>query len=452
MLPSSTAMNKLLSIFFVTLCSCYSYAQLPVIPVPKSSAMNTYGININLPSSPGPSAPFTPKRQASNTYDPNELMRRRQRAQQEIEAAAGMMREMEERYSIASSLTKNGFPSQAGTLGTEHFRSAYQEINGMLHDSIPLNLERAIFLIENAYLNNQLNFNDFQKGISERVDYCKWRIKELKLNPHDGLTQNMAIFSLLTDTLNIKQPGTEKTITHYPLKYNLDDYDSQKNYTSHFVTTLLATNVGQCHSMPLLYLILAERLGAKAYLALAPKHSFVKIQDANGAWYNLELTCRSILSDYHYMNSSYIKSEAIRNKLYMTPLSKKETIASLLTTLGQYYLMKYGYDPFILDCIHTTETYSPHDIYSKIMEADYETRLTLEIARLLNARHPEALKRISPEAYKHYEHMHELYKEIDNSGYEDMPKGIYARWLRHVEKLKKEEKEHAQPTIRKTIK
>ena len=80
----------------------------------------------------------------------------------------------------------------------------------MLHDSIPLNLERAIFLIENAYLNNQLNFNDFQKSISEKADYCKWRMRELKLNPHDGLVQNMAIFSLLTDTLNVRQLGNIK--------------------------------------------------------------------------------------------------------------------------------------------------------------------------------------------------------------------------------------------------
>ena len=64
----------------------------------------------------------------------------------------------------------------------------------------------------------------------------------------------------------------------------------------------------------------------------------------------------------------------------------------------------------------------------------------------------ETLKKISPEAYKHYEHMHKLYKEIDNSGYEDMPKEIHARRLRHVEKLKKEEDGHAQPTIRKTVK
>lgn len=445
-------MKKLLTAFFAILYNCHLYGQLPTIPVPMPGTMDTYGININQQPQANPPTPFHKKGPTNDVYNPNELVQRRQRAQQEMNEAIGMMREIEERHSIAISLSKEGFPSQAAIPGTEHFRSAYKEINGMLRDSIPLNLERAVFLIENAYLGNQLNYDNFQKSISERVDYCKWRMQELKLDPYDGLVQNMAIFSLLTDTLNIKQPGAEKTITHYPLKYNLNDYDSQKDFTSHFVTTLLATNVGQCHSMPLLYLILAERLGAKAYQSLAPRHSFVKIQDDNGAWYNLELTCRSVLSDYHYMNSSYIKSEAIRNKLYMTPLSKKETVASMLTLLSQYYLMKHGHDPFILDCIHTAESFAPHDIYSKIMEADYETRLTLEIARLLNIRNPEILKRASPEAYRHYERMHQLYKEIDDSGYEEMPKEIYARWLRHVDKLKKEESKNHQPIIRKTVK
>ncbi len=30
------------------------------------------------------------------------------------------------------------------------------------------------------------------------------------------------------------------------------------------------------------------------------------------------------------------------------------------------------------------------------------------------------------------------YKQIDDLGYEELPKGIYAKWLKHVEKLKKE--------------
>lgn len=48
--------------------------------------------------------------------------------------------------------------------------------------------------------------------------------------------------------------------------------------------------------------------------------------------------------------------------------------------------------------------------------------------------------------------MHELYREIDDSGYEEMPKEIYARWLRYMERFKKEEAEHPLPIVRKTVK
>ncbi|WP_291587955.1 hypothetical protein [Bacteroides sp.] len=440
-----------LFLLLAILCNCYVYSQLPVIPVPQVGSLGTYGTDMNTQPRSVQSNPFVNSHQAS-PYDPNEVIRQRQRTRQEIDYAITQMREIEEKQNTALYLIHKGFPSWANEPGTEYFRNAYKELNRMLCDSTPLNLERAVFFVENAYLGNKLNMDDFQKNIREKVNYCKWRIKQLNLNPKDGLAKNMAIFSLLTDTLDIKQPGTEKTITSYPLKYNLDDYDSQKSFTSHFVATLLSTNVGQCYSMPLLYLIMAERLGAKAYLSLAPHHSFIKIQDDNGAWYNLELTCRSVLSDYHYINNSYIKSASIRSKLYMSPLSKKETIALIMNQLGRYYLMKYGYDPFILECTHKAKQYAPNDIESIILEADYETRLTLEIAHLLNAHNPDILKNISPDAYKHYERMQELYKEIDSSGYEDMPVEIYERWLKHVAREKEKEQKNSQPTIRKMIK
>lgn len=43
--------------------------------------------------------------------------------------------------------------------------------------------------------------------------------------------------------------------------------------------------------------------------------------------------------------------------------------------------------------------------------------------------------------------MHELYKEIDNSGYEDMPKEIYARWLRHGRTCPTHYKKNSEITI-----
>lgn len=443
-------MKIVITITYLLLCNCRLLAQFPNLPTPGPPTLGIYGCPTDI-SSPSPSTDIRPATNTQNVYDPHELSRRNQNTQQQIDEVMAHMAQQERKQKTANDLIQNGFPA-INENGTEVFHNAYKEISGMLCDSIPLNLERAVFLAENAYLGNMLKYKDFQQAINERVQYCRWRLKELKLNPKDGLAANMAIYSLLADTLKIKQPGTEKTITHYPLKYNLDDYDSRNDFTSHFVSSLLSTNTGQCHSMPLLYLIMAERMDTEAYLSYAPRHSFIKIRDDKGAWYNLELTCRSVLSDYHYINSSYIKSEAIRNKLYLTPLSKKETVASMLVSLGRYYLVKYGYDPFVLDCMHQAEKYSPNDIDAKLMEADYETRLTLEIARLLDAHNPEILKKKSIEAYKHYEHMHELYKEIDDSGYEDMPPQIYQKWLKHLAREKDKELNNPQPVVRKIIK
>lgn len=425
--------------------------QLPSVSTPRPHTMQP-GISKNYPSNPTiPGVSFQNNRQSvpQQTYHPGEVNARNQAVMRSIEEDIAYFKKMERDRITLSHLIYKGFPSWKDSPGTEYFFNAYGELDAMLRDSMPLNLERAIFLVENAFLGNSMEYSDFQETINQKVKYCQWRMSDLKLDPNDGLAKNMVIYSLLTDTLQIKEPGTEKMITHYPLKYNLDDYDSHQEYTSHFISTLLKTNVGQCYSMPLVYLIMAERLGAEAYLALAPSHSLVKIKDDKGAWFNLELTTRAILSDYHYMNSSYIKSEAIRNKLYLNALTPKQTVALLFTTLGRYYQDKYGYDPFIWDCADQTLKYLPNSVDARIMESNYQTRLTLEIARLIGAHNPEELKKASPDAYKHYQHMIRLYKELDDSGYEEMPKEIYERWLRYVSRLKADELKESQPALRK---
>lgn len=73
------------------------------------------------------------------------------------------------------------------------------------------------------------------------------------------------LFRYITDTLKIKNNITQKEQVHYPIRYNYDDYKSETNFDSHFVTTLMQTGIGQCYSMPLYYLVLAEEIGAQAY-------------------------------------------------------------------------------------------------------------------------------------------------------------------------------------------
>ena len=336
-------------------------------------------------------------------------------------------------------LASKGFPSQSYQSGTSNYYTAFDEINNMLNDKQPLNLGRAIFLVENAYYNNTLNYDNYQKTITDQIKVCNEKIREEKLNKESNLAKNMMLFRLISDTLKIKPSGMEKPITHYPIKYDLDDYKSEKHFDSHFVTKLMKSGSGQCMSMPLYYLVLAEKIGAKAYLAYSPHHSFIKIQDNDGTWYNLELTCNAVLSDAHYMNSSYIKAEAIRNRIYLEPMDKKEVVAQMLTELAHGYYEKYGLDNFYLNCANTAIKHSSNQLNPLIMKAFYEERLTMTLANLLQAPKPEMMHQKSPEAYKHYEKTQVLYNQIDNLGYEETPDAIYATWLQHINGLKAKE-------------
>lgn len=75
----------------------------------------------------------------------------------------------------------------------------------------------------------------------------------------------MVIFRLLTEKVPFKNSRKEKMEYHLPLQY---DYQSKEYFDSHFVTKLMASNIAQCYSMPLYYLILAEAMDAEAYTGL----------------------------------------------------------------------------------------------------------------------------------------------------------------------------------------
>jgi len=420
--------SVLLSVFMSV-----SAQTLPTVPVPQ--AVNP---NKNFQSS------FPYGNQRTNPHNPNELSDIQRRNYEMI------MRDVEEnqrqidaeiqRQSVIKMLLEKGFASQSEIHDTSCYQNAFNEINQMLKGEIPMNLARAVFLVENAYYGDSLKYSDYENFIKNKVALCKSKIQEEKLNPNDNLVKNITIYRLLTDTLKIKTGG--KIINSYPISYDYYDYRSEENYDSHFVTKLMRSGIGQCYSMPLYYLILAEAMNSEAFWAFSPRHSFVKIQDDNGDWYNLELTCRAILSDAHYMNNSYIKSEAIRNRIYLEPLDKKNSIAQMLISLARGYYVKYGMDDFYLKCADTAMEYLSNDLDALMLKSEYETRLIRALGYLYGAENTDILLERCPESAKHFEKREMLYKQIDDLGYEDLPAELYARWLEHIAKEKaKSEKE-----------
>jgi|AGTN01.1.fsa_nt_gi hypothetical protein len=426
------AHSLLITILLILFAGC-CYAQVSTVPIPQ----------IKLPQTPNnPNIP-TNSHILHNGFNPDAqraaIIQEVQAHQRQLQSVFSNEIESEEiqRQTDIIMLTKYGFPSQAAYDGTSAFYNAYEEISNMLDGQEELHLGRAVFLIENAWYNNKYDYTEYKNSIEANVDFCNQKIEEEKLDKDNNLVKNMMLFRLIVDTLRIKDSTTGKYQTHYPVKYNYNDYQSKISYDSHFVTTLMQTGTGQCHSMPLYYLVLAEEMGAEAYWSFSPRHSFVKIQDEKGNWHNLELTCKGILSDTHYMNSSYIKAEALQNKIYLEPMDKINVVAEILLELARGYYQKYGYDDFYLKCIDTAQQHLKNNLNAKILKSAYQTRLTLILAHLLNAPKPEIMQERSPEAYKHYELMQAQYKEIDDMGYEEIPVAVYALWLDHIAKERK---------------
>jgi regulator of sirC expression with transglutaminase-like and TPR domain len=85
---------------------------------------------------------------------------------------------------------------------------------------------------------------------------------------------------------------------------------------------------GNCITMPFLFLILGQRLGLDVAPALAPLHVLVKFTDDQGVTYNLEATSGAGRArDQHYRDLLPISDVALDNGLYLTPLTREQSIA-----------------------------------------------------------------------------------------------------------------------------
>jgi hypothetical protein len=257
------------------------------------------------------------------------------------------------------------------------------------------------------------------------------------------------LFRTMSDTLTVKVPQEETSVTHYPMQYDFDDYNGESNWSNMFVSKLLATRKGQCHSLPLLYLILCEQTGTEAYLTYSPSHSYVKIKDGSGNWHNLELTNGHIVTDAFIVGSGYVTSEAIKNKTYMEPQTKQQVVAQCLSDLAMGYLHKYGYDNFVKQCIDSILKYDANNLSGLMLKANYETIRFDYVVNQVMSPHPDILKVHYPQIYELLEERNATYDRIDASGYRDMPKEAYESWLNSVSKEK--EKREQEGKYNKTL-
>ena len=115
-----------------------------------------------------------------------------------------------------------------------------------------------------------------------------------------------------------------------PFAYDLSDPLGQKP-ANRLLTTYLGTRRGTCVSMPVLFVVLAQRLGLNATLSTAPDHMFVKhVDDATGQTFNLETTSGAhVARDIWFRQNMSMTDAAIASGIYMKTLSRKEALVVL---------------------------------------------------------------------------------------------------------------------------
>jgi hypothetical protein len=319
---------------------------------------------------------------------------------------------------------------------SQSYRQAYDELSKL--DPNNFSITKAVFTVENAYYDNKLSYASLVNALNERATLVKQILKREGLNSKNNLALNYGIQKLFSQQNLFYNPKTKQSISIPKIGYDFDDFMGKKDWSKMFVWKLLSTNKGQCHSMPLEYLMIAEQLGANAYLSLAPEHSFIKFADKNGNIMSFETTNGNLVSGTWLTQSGYITAQALENKMYLDTLSQRNLYAQMLSDLLLGYTSKFPYDNFAEQIKQKILQMNPNNTTALIIDANLKTQIAFQKIKAAGKPKEEDLPNY-PDAYAAYQQMQAAREKLSSLGFQDMPVEAYQRWLRSIEQEKKKQ-------------
>ncbi|MBV4357146.1 hypothetical protein [Pinibacter aurantiacus] len=289
------------------------------------------------------------------------------------------------------------------------------------------NFKKAVFLSENCFFNNKMQYEKFDAEVHRLTQIAKlWQranpLIDYKEKDSADLINNLSIFKLLKDTITFIGPSEEKYY-HQPYTYDFNDFFGRENWSNMFVTKLLLTHKGNCHSLPYLYKMLADELNANCWLALAPNHMYIKNRCRKIGWYNTELTSGEFPVDAWITASGYIPVKAVQQGIYMDTLSNQQAIALCILDLAKAYQQQTDNfdDGFIMQCCDLVLKYHSNNVQALLLKAETGKRMYQK----------EKFNKINTSSAS-FKEMEQLYTQIYNIGYREMPDKMYMQWLRSV--------------------
>ena len=294
--------------------------------------------------------------------------------------------------------------------------SEIQKLNGSFKD--------AVFLTEVAYKpymkDDNYYFNFITKDAKLIEKYSKGT-RLISYRQKDSLNYilNISLSTFMSGEISIRRDSFE--IYTLPFIYNFTDPQGDQDWTNTFVTKLLGTHKGNCRSLTYLYKILADELGAKCWLALAPNHIYIRNYSKQIGWYNTELTSGTFPTDAWIAATGYVNTDAIRSGVYMDTLSNQQSIGLCIMDLAQGYIKQTNNytDSFVLKCCNLVLQYHSVNPEALLTKAEVLKRMYLKQKEENN-----------PTALDTYNEMEQTYITLVKLGYREMPYKVYQKWLK----------------------
>jgi hypothetical protein len=200
----------------------FTFSQVKLPNVPQPTQFQHYGNqNFGVPTNmqpPNPLATFY------GTDEQNRIQKQNQQIIQEvernekqrIETLNQLRKDINESY--ATNSINYNLPSFSNIKGTEYYRQVFEEM-------LTLNVETysikdVNFKIENAYFENKLEKEEFDKTINQIAEFIIAKMKELDFDTESNSAKNFMIFKFFTETMQVK--GFKEK--HFPIKYDFEDY------------------------------------------------------------------------------------------------------------------------------------------------------------------------------------------------------------------------------------
>jgi regulator of sirC expression with transglutaminase-like and TPR domain len=197
---------------------------------------------------------------------------------------------------------------------------------------------------------------DIEAGL-KKIDTIVARIRAM---PDFGPSSTARMLALKR---YIYEPGEWNSFQ--PYQYDLND-PLGTQLSNKLLPRYLESKKGNCVTMPLLFVILGQRLDIDVTAATAPLHILVKFKDETGTTYNLETTSgANPARDVWYHEQMPMTEEAVANGVYLRPLTRKETVAIMVTTLAEYYFEQQEFEKAITITDLTLEYY-PRDVEAMV--------------------------------------------------------------------------------------